>query len=394
MNDDEVSLTRADLYELVWTKPMARLAPEFGISDVALTKRCKRLGIPYPGLGYWARVAAGQKLKRPSLPPAPKHLRPYELSITFRKPNEGPPDEQVPERPPPDVPVADTLCSPHPVVKQLREELAKARPDHNDLLRVPQTRATDTALKIGRDSTSRALRILDGLFKVLDARGHTVELGAHGWKKKLQISAVVANERVEMSLEEVVGKRPHVPTDDEKRRQKTWGAQIPKNDGYPSGQLKLRIRWGRSWSDTTRDRLENLLGRAVLDAEQAARAILQSRLERERQEAARKAEEQKQIRRQRLDWYSQYLAHDLRGKTEDWIKGREIRAFLAAYEDQSAGQRDPVAELWLTAAKACADSADPLKNLGTVAMELEPSDEALAEVWEKHGPKDARQTLY
>ncbi len=105
-------------------------------------------------------------------------------------------------------------------------------------------------------------------------------------------------------------------------------------------------------------------------------------------------EEQKQIRRQRLHWYSQYLAHDLRGKAEDWIKAREIREFLAAYEEASVGQRDPVAEQWLTAAKACADSADPLMNLATVAMEMEPNDEVLAEAWEKHGPKDARQTLY
>lgn len=66
--DSPITLSRADLYELVWSKPMTDLARDFGISDVALAKRCRRLGIPVPGRGYWARVDAGQKPHRPLLP--------------------------------------------------------------------------------------------------------------------------------------------------------------------------------------------------------------------------------------------------------------------------------------------------------------------------------------
>ena len=62
-----ITLTREDLYELVWSKPMRELAKDFGISDVALAKRCRRLGIPVPGRGYWARVDAGQQPYRPQL---------------------------------------------------------------------------------------------------------------------------------------------------------------------------------------------------------------------------------------------------------------------------------------------------------------------------------------
>ena len=69
-NDDEARLTlsRDDLYELAWSKPISELAKDFGISDVALARRCKRLGVPVPGRGYWARVDAGQKPYRPKLP--------------------------------------------------------------------------------------------------------------------------------------------------------------------------------------------------------------------------------------------------------------------------------------------------------------------------------------
>lgn len=62
------TLTREEMYELVWSKPMLEVAKDFGISDVALAKRCKRLSIPVPGRGHWARVEAGQKPSRPDLP--------------------------------------------------------------------------------------------------------------------------------------------------------------------------------------------------------------------------------------------------------------------------------------------------------------------------------------
>src|SRR5882757_5738568 len=71
MIDDEdkpITLSREDLYELAWSKPILELAKDFGISDVGLAKRCKRLGIPIPGRGYWARVDAGQTPYRPKLP--------------------------------------------------------------------------------------------------------------------------------------------------------------------------------------------------------------------------------------------------------------------------------------------------------------------------------------
>ena len=55
-------LKRADLYEKVWTTPVIRLATEFGISDVALHKICRRHKIPVPPRGYWAKLAAGKKV--------------------------------------------------------------------------------------------------------------------------------------------------------------------------------------------------------------------------------------------------------------------------------------------------------------------------------------------
>jgi hypothetical protein len=75
-------LSREDLYELAWSKPMSELAKDFGISDVALAKRCRRLGIPVPGRGYWARVDSGQTPYRPKLPQRePQWYDPSALSV-------------------------------------------------------------------------------------------------------------------------------------------------------------------------------------------------------------------------------------------------------------------------------------------------------------------------
>ncbi len=63
---------REKLYDEVWSQPMWKLAPEYGVSDVALAKTCKKLKIPTPGRGYWAKLAAGRvRERRPPLPQFP-----------------------------------------------------------------------------------------------------------------------------------------------------------------------------------------------------------------------------------------------------------------------------------------------------------------------------------
>lgn len=45
-----------DLKRIVWEMPSSKIAEKFGISDVAVAKRCKKLGIEKPGRGYWTSV--------------------------------------------------------------------------------------------------------------------------------------------------------------------------------------------------------------------------------------------------------------------------------------------------------------------------------------------------
>jgi hypothetical protein len=59
---------RTALYDQVWSRPASEVSKSYGISGVMLGKVCRKLMVPVPPRGYWARVQNGQKIKKPSLP--------------------------------------------------------------------------------------------------------------------------------------------------------------------------------------------------------------------------------------------------------------------------------------------------------------------------------------
>lgn len=86
---------REKLYEEVWAEPVKIVAQRYGVSDVALAKTCRKLAIPLPGRGYWARLRSGQKMKRAPLPKLPAGV-PETLPVYHASP---PPTEReaIPE---------------------------------------------------------------------------------------------------------------------------------------------------------------------------------------------------------------------------------------------------------------------------------------------------------
>ena len=55
-----MQLSRSQIYEMIWSKPIQQVAPTLGLSDVGLAKLCKRYDIPRPPRGYWAKLQHGQ----------------------------------------------------------------------------------------------------------------------------------------------------------------------------------------------------------------------------------------------------------------------------------------------------------------------------------------------
>jgi hypothetical protein len=87
----DLRLDRAQLFERVWSVPVDKLAREWGLSGRGLAKACRRLLVPVPPRGYWARVAAGQGVRRPALPRLPPGQA---EEIVVRVPEAGTTDQE------------------------------------------------------------------------------------------------------------------------------------------------------------------------------------------------------------------------------------------------------------------------------------------------------------
>jgi hypothetical protein len=67
-SDSCTAWNRVELYNEVWDQPLVKLSRKYGISDVRLGKVCRKLQIPHPGRGYWAKRAVGQTVEQVPLP--------------------------------------------------------------------------------------------------------------------------------------------------------------------------------------------------------------------------------------------------------------------------------------------------------------------------------------
>ncbi len=66
-----VKLSRQELYDLVWSKPITHASKELGISDVMLGRICRERHVPCPPRGYWAKLASNKVRKQPTKIPLP-----------------------------------------------------------------------------------------------------------------------------------------------------------------------------------------------------------------------------------------------------------------------------------------------------------------------------------
>ncbi len=55
---------REKLYNEVWDKPVIEVAKEYGVSNVAIKKKCKEMNIPTPSSGYWAKLRYGKEVHK------------------------------------------------------------------------------------------------------------------------------------------------------------------------------------------------------------------------------------------------------------------------------------------------------------------------------------------
>lgn len=83
-----MELTRAQLYDLIWSEPMSKVAAQFNLTGNGLAKICDRLNIPRPSRSHWTR-AVEKRVNRPPLPLPPIGLS-ETVALGSRQPRQSP----------------------------------------------------------------------------------------------------------------------------------------------------------------------------------------------------------------------------------------------------------------------------------------------------------------
>jgi hypothetical protein len=154
---------REEVYRKVWEQPMLKVAVEYGVSSVALGKACRKLSVPVPGRGHWAKLAHGKVgAKQPPLPKLDKIPVIYRSPVVQRKPPT--PDQDDPElaainellslgalNPPP----FDASARPHPLIRHTASLLrSRSRKDEHGILLPREAGGLD--VKVSEGTLERA----------------------------------------------------------------------------------------------------------------------------------------------------------------------------------------------------------------------------------------------
>lgn len=415
MTEDEdtpITLSREDLYQLAWSKPTRELAKDFGISDVAMAKRCRRLGIPIPGRGYWARVDAGQQPYRPKLTKrepewadqdaltvapsaqaqaissvlvAPEEDQAWlEERLAFEKHTDN------------NIAVPATTRKWHPVIETCREDLEQAAEELRESRRAndryekwpewrkrTQTDSTawkwrhvqdrgqrlwDThkavAFRVSLDTYKRALSLTNALALAAAARGFTVReddkigrLVFDGYNAEIQL-------RVTEMLEAKT--RPRVRYDGKTEQEKY---RVPT--GRLRATLQIGYREGPSFEDRESSRLESQLNRIfaamyplVVKAWQKDREHREFQRRKEEEDRRRAEVAKDRAERERLLAEERTCRRELSVEASKWAKSHRIREYADHIQTtvRNRGVSDQSIREWTEWALKVASDLDPTES--------------------------------
>lgn len=357
-------ITREELYDLVWSTPGSKLAADFGVSDVAIAKRCQKLGVPRPSRGYWARIAAGHHPERPPLPATPAELAAEAMKEPIPKVLSLP-EESVPL---------------HPSADELAKMVASAKPDAENRVHVRER--TLPEVTVSKALAQRVAQAFHAILKGVEPRGIPFRRARSsydpGYFEK-------GHDRLYLKIEEELIEQP--PTSDSTRRRRTyWQPQLaPK---IPSGRLTFSIgpeRYGspKQWTEVAENPIDAILAEIVkeicrhyteVQKRRAAEAIEREKQRVESEERWRKQQAEQVIRDQEakkqkhastVEGVARSRKEDLVKAAEWWRLYRATEDFLAAAEQRwrnaQAGQLTPEQETWMSWARETSKGLSPFE---------------------------------
>jgi len=231
-----IKLTREQLYDRVWTTPLSQLAQEFGITDVAIKKTCKRLNVPTPARGYWAKLAAGQQPRKPPLPKPPIVEQRQGLAADAARqlhagnPSAEPAPVQKLERA--ELPTDNRSL--HPAARELRSALLAETPGQDGKLHI-RDRIDIPMVAVFKRSVDGVVRSFHAIVSELETRG--VEFrkfrGKYGHP-----SFHCGKYQTSLSIDELIDTVKREPTAMEKRRP---SSEWQLTSQQPAGRFRFSI---------------------------------------------------------------------------------------------------------------------------------------------------------
>ena len=181
---------REELYQKVWEKPMIKVAEQYGVSSVALGKVCRKLSVPVPGRGHWAKLAHGHAgVKKPPLLKLDKVPVIYRSPVAQKEPTGS--DQNDPEfaainhllssgvlSPLP----IDPDARPHPLIRSTASRLRNhSRKDENGILLPRESGGLD--VKVSPEMLDRAMQVMTQVVAVLERQDFSVEISDKGARR-------------------------------------------------------------------------------------------------------------------------------------------------------------------------------------------------------------------
>lgn len=229
-----ITLTREQLYERVWSQPTIKIAAELGLSDVAVKKMCRRMNVPTPPRGYWARLTAGQKLHKPALPKE-AGITPVRIDTARNAQRREEADRLATAQAlmtPLELPEHLTIAQLHLQARAVHAALKKAKPDHHGRVETPIGDFPD--VEVGVASIDRVCRALHVIFSELESRG--VSLKQVSVHDRPRLGFVRGTDEAAFLIEEPIATLKREPTPEERRRpSREWKTETTQ----PSGLFKV-----------------------------------------------------------------------------------------------------------------------------------------------------------
>lgn len=170
-------VTREELYALVWSQPMTKIAEKFDVSGSYMARVCSSLKVPRPERGYWAKLAFGKAPANRELPDAqPGDPLVWDNDLggdSIPKPVPKPPMLSPKRR------VNRPVRGIHPLIVAGKPHFSHVRPDDEGKLLRPFKRLM-LDVTASKASLEKALGFANDLFNALEARGYRVTLAPVG----------------------------------------------------------------------------------------------------------------------------------------------------------------------------------------------------------------------